>query len=342
MLTPRTSLRDIAARANVSKATVSLALRDHPRITEPVRKRIQALALQMRYVPDPVISRLAANGWGARREHGHTMVAFISSMGTPAKPGGLDFFKSLQEHGPRMGYQIDYFSTSGYPSPQRLAEVLTARGIQGVILYQISDQSFVERFPWERYATVCCSVSIAMPSVHLVTSDYTMPMQNSWEICRRAGYRRIGFALLTVMSSRDDIPRSGVADYLERNARGKGMARVPVRHFGRTDAGEFVAWVKKNRLDAVAGLTPTFLFWLRQAGYRVPEDIGFISLILGGNDLNGKISGWDNRAGQVARCSLEQLDLMIRSASRGLPESSYTLLIPPTWVPGHTLRSAPP
>jgi LacI family transcriptional regulator/LacI family repressor for deo operon, udp, cdd, tsx, nupC, and nupG len=54
----RISIMDIAQRAEVSHTTVSRALRDHARISEPVRKRIRALAHEMGYVPNAIAQSL--------------------------------------------------------------------------------------------------------------------------------------------------------------------------------------------------------------------------------------------------------------------------------------------
>ena len=329
---PRPSLRDIAERAHVSKATVSLALRNHPRISAPVRERIQALAQEMGYAPDPLIARIAANGWNARREQGHTAVAFIS--GANSEP---PFIKPLRMVGPKMGYRVDHFALSDYRSPQRLADVLVARGISGILLHQISDPGFVKRFPWHRFATIACGLSICFPPVHVVGHNYILPVQGSWEICLRAGYRRIGFALLREMNPHDKLTRTGIADYLEYHAADKTDGRVSVEHFSITDQKLFLDWVKAQRLDAVIGLNDIFHWWLTDGGLRAPQDIGFLSLA---RDAP-QISGWDTCNDLVARCSLEQLDLMIRSAATGLPERPYSLDIQQRWEPGTTLRGAP-
>ncbi|MEM7334300.1 MAG: LacI family DNA-binding transcriptional regulator [Chloroflexota bacterium] len=45
------SIKDIAQKAGVSASTVSRALKDHPRISEAMRQKIQSLAREMGYVP---------------------------------------------------------------------------------------------------------------------------------------------------------------------------------------------------------------------------------------------------------------------------------------------------
>src|SRR5258708_3707224 len=51
-------LQDIAEKAGFSKATVSLALRNHASIPEPTRELIQTLAAEMGYRPNPLVSAL--------------------------------------------------------------------------------------------------------------------------------------------------------------------------------------------------------------------------------------------------------------------------------------------
>ena len=54
----RVGLREVAAAAKVSVMTVSLALRDNPRISATTRERVKRLAAELGYHPDPELSRL--------------------------------------------------------------------------------------------------------------------------------------------------------------------------------------------------------------------------------------------------------------------------------------------
>src|SRR5882724_2526676 len=56
----RITLADVAHKAGVHFTTVSLCLRNHPRIPLPTRKRIQELARGMGYMPDPNLHALAS------------------------------------------------------------------------------------------------------------------------------------------------------------------------------------------------------------------------------------------------------------------------------------------
>src|SRR5688572_15727723 len=49
---PRISMRDIAKMAGVSHSTISLALKNHPRISEEVKQRVRRLCEEVGYRPD--------------------------------------------------------------------------------------------------------------------------------------------------------------------------------------------------------------------------------------------------------------------------------------------------
>ena len=55
----RITVRDIAARLNISHVSVSLALRGSSRISNKRREQVQAMAKKMGYRPDPTLTSLA-------------------------------------------------------------------------------------------------------------------------------------------------------------------------------------------------------------------------------------------------------------------------------------------
>src|SRR3546814_419395 len=56
----RTTIADVAARADVSPITVSRALREPARVSEPLRRRIDAAVRALSYVPDQHARALAS------------------------------------------------------------------------------------------------------------------------------------------------------------------------------------------------------------------------------------------------------------------------------------------
>ena len=74
----RVSLRDIARNLNVSHVTVSLALRDDPRIRLERRREIQAAAKALGYEPDPMLASLSAYRQAKRTKPIHSTVAWLN------------------------------------------------------------------------------------------------------------------------------------------------------------------------------------------------------------------------------------------------------------------------
>ena len=74
----RPTLQDIAKLAGVGKATVSLALRNDPKITAATRERVRVAAEQLHYRPDPALARIAAHRWRTREHPSDITVAFIT------------------------------------------------------------------------------------------------------------------------------------------------------------------------------------------------------------------------------------------------------------------------
>lgn len=333
---PRPTLRDVAKRAEVSTAAVSLALRDHPRISAAVRERIKRIAEEIGYAPDPVIARLAANGWAARRGRGvSSVIGFVTGSVSYEKSGSLPELGALRPAAARLGYGVNAFYLPEYRSPDRLERMLRARGIRGLLLHQIADADFVRRFPWGRFATVACSASVTLPPVHVAEADYVFAAQESWARFEEAGYRRVGYALMKEMNPRDDVTRCGIVGRLGAS----GGMRAAVEHFAAGDREAFTAWAKRHRFDAVAGLNDGFYWALRDAGLRMPEDLGYQSLVRSSRDVVD-ISGWNACEDLVAKAALNQLDLLLRSGEHGLPAHPYTVQVRPTWNAGKTMRRA--
>jgi LacI family transcriptional regulator len=74
----QTSQKEIAARAGVSRATVSYALRNPPKILQATRRRVIALAEELGYRPDPLVRKLMVHlATGRERRTQATVALFI-------------------------------------------------------------------------------------------------------------------------------------------------------------------------------------------------------------------------------------------------------------------------
>ena len=132
----KVTIKDLAALTGLSQATISLSLRDHPRISVETRRQVQRLAKKHGYAPHPMVSELMAQ-LPHIRQIARPTLALVTCW--PQWRGHI-FLKAIHEgvneRAKELGYQVEEFPLhKGDMSPARLEKVLDARGIEGVLVY---------------------------------------------------------------------------------------------------------------------------------------------------------------------------------------------------------------
>ncbi len=132
----RVTQRDIAREAGVDVSTVCLSLNGHPRIPAATRERIAALAQTMGYRPDPALSSIAMTRWQGRRDVAGLVIGFLGDAKAETEIEARIQEEGAREQAQALGYGLERFSLTAYPSPEKLAKVLRARGIRGLVVAQ--------------------------------------------------------------------------------------------------------------------------------------------------------------------------------------------------------------
>jgi LacI family transcriptional regulator len=336
---PRPTLQDIARLANVGKATVSLALRDHPKISKATRDRVKAVAEQLHYRPDPALARIAAHRW---RSHEHPPDVVLAYISTPHPWSNTETLPELRHaaaaQGERLGYRVEHFRLEEYSSAEQLGRVLFHRGIRGVIVGQILCADFLKTFPWENFTSVGCHVGYYQPPVNVVMPDFHHSIVKVWREAVAAGYRRIGVAMLREMDAVDLFDKVSAALFCQARLTPE-LAAIPMQHFSSESVEEFGTWVKRHRPDVVLGFNGTVCWWLEKSGYKVPEDMAFASLDNppAATHRGKVITGANPDYALIGRTSVEQLDLLLRTNQHGIPERPLTVHVTSDWIAGETM-----
>src|SRR3954447_2900273 len=76
------TLKDIANAAGVSLMTVSRALRKHASVSQETQTKIEAVAKELGYRPNPLISALMSYRRAGKAPHSHSVIAFVTSFAT--------------------------------------------------------------------------------------------------------------------------------------------------------------------------------------------------------------------------------------------------------------------
>lgn len=334
------TLKDIAARAGVSVATVSLALSGRGLVARATAERLRALAEEMGYRPNPLLASLAGRRFRSPAVVGGIPLAvfnFPSLLdGSGGRPG-YHFY--LVEEARKMGYAPKVYNLTNKSDPKAVFRELYHRMTQGLIITGSMDgKTFGSAFDWSHFSTVQCARFHALHPFHTVRPNIFQAVKLVFTQLRERGYERIGFAVGQHLEPmEDDEVRHGAAIALEGNYLPK-KHRLPVYTGGLDDKELFLRWFDRWKPDAVVGFTVSHYWFLKKHGVRVPRNTGFAALHLTTeNDLKLFSGLCQNMAG-IARQSVLLLDQMIRHRERGITGEPLNLLVPSFWNEGRTLR----
>jgi DNA-binding LacI/PurR family transcriptional regulator len=333
------TLQDVADRAGVHRSTVALALRDHPRIPEETRERIRALAAKLGYRQNPLVAALMQSRRSGRAVR-HVTLAFVTNYPTrygwrPEHHQRPDFFPGAVTRARDFGYKLEHFwlGESGM-NPARFCDILTTRGIHGLILGRLPPGQHAIDLRWERFSCVALGMTLRAPRLHHVTENHFDTAWQAMQQCRERGYRRIGF----VFTEANDSPRVGdrwIGAYLLQQSKLPARDRLPICPGAPATQGEFAAWFQRYRPDAVlVSHAPPVLAWLRNLGKTVPRDVGLAELE--DHPEHGS-AGVHYDPSKIGALAVEMLVGLMHRNEKGVPLDQHEVLLSGEWREGNTL-----
>ena len=337
-------LQDIADKAGFSKATVSLALRNHASIPPKTRELIQALAEEMGYRPNPLVSALMTYRRNAQPSQPTDLtlaVVMNFSRGTADWKHYLseDLLTSAAARASQLGYRVEEFWRSDLKvSGEKLSSILYSRGIPGVIIAPLPSARGHLRMEWSNFAAVAIGHSLVRPELHRVTTNRFTAMREALRQLRRSGYKRVGLAMMEDQDSRVDH-QWGAAFVWEQQEQSTPAQRTELFLATEHEWTErrFAQWFKANKPDVVLGYDVRIVTWLKNLGHAVPGDVGFVHLW--NPDRSGEYAGIYHDPPAIGAAAVDFVVGMIQRNERGLPESPQTLMLDAHFQGGATLKA---
>jgi DNA-binding LacI/PurR family transcriptional regulator len=201
-------MREVAARAGVSRSAVSLALAGHPSIPSTTRERVRAAAKQLGYRKNPLVAALmSVRRTGTAAATAHASLAFLTSHVAPDSWRQVAthrrFHAAASARALKRGFSLEEFSlTDPTMRPERLEALLRARGIHGVLAAPLPGDQTTLAFDVANFAVVGLGTSVKVPVIDRIADDHFYGAQLAFEHCLALGYRRIGLALAANISRR--------------------------------------------------------------------------------------------------------------------------------------------
>lgn len=333
------TLRTIAESVGVSAMTVSLALRNHPRIPEATRERVQRAAVALGYRPDPQVTKLMHHLRVGRQPVFQASIAAITTVPAASDTVYMSgIIRSAQARAEQMGYGFNVYriehSSKRQPSLNRM---LRSRGVEGIVLLPIvSPGDMTALLDWKTFAVVTTTFGILTPHFHRV-----VPHQfgNALEICHQLmslGYRRIGLVLPVEHEVR--VHHGFSAAVVWQSVIGGTEFVRPCIHTGALpSARELAGWFKKEHPDAIIAAGDKSCQAIAESlGLSPGGRIGFVSA---SKDERSLFAGMYERPEELGSTAIEQLAAMIQRGEKGLPAVPKITMVDGHWMEGPSLSN---
>ena len=149
------------------------------------------------------------------------------------------------------------------------------------------------------------------------------------------GYRRIGLVLDSMLDVRTRH-RWYSAYLLWKSVRGFSE-EISVLFYDAFDIGKVTDSIKQMKLDALVSPRLTLAAELRDAGVRVPEDIGVAGLDRP-SDARSEVAGISQHTETIGSAAADLLVSLVRRGEKGVPAFPSQQICGGLWVEGATAR----
>lgn len=334
---PVITLKHIGDSCAVSKATVSLALRDDPRIPEVTRLRIKKMAAKLGYQMNPLVSAHSAYVRTARESKSTTVLGYLTNWAASAQPASnlvnQRCLSGMHARAKELGYRVDVFQLLEQGlTERRLSRILAARNIMGVVVADLAKAHSELDLDWQNVASVAIGYGLRAPLIHRVCHDQYASMRLLLTELTALGYKRIGLA----MEHRQDERTNNLilAAYLAHQYQHGNAALPPLLPVDWNQTA-LVAWYKRQKPDIIVSVLDDVVTWLRDAGISVPGQVGFASVCV----LKAEGAGIFQDFEAIGAAAVNLLVSQLYTNQRGLPEHPQTNLILGSWRAGKTIRA---
>ncbi len=340
---PRPTVKLIAAKAGLSGAAVSLALRDHPSIPPHTRARVKRLAGRLGYRVDPNVSRLMSY-LRLRPRLRTTGVLGVLHLFPTAKPWRENpslrrIHAAAAQRAAQFGYELEecWLAEPGM-NAARKREILLARGIEGLLV--LGTPQWVENidFDFGPFACAATGYSLRTP-LHRACQHQYREMLIALQRLETLGYRRPGLVLTEDSDHR--TMQHWSAAFLSAQRHWARARQTKPLFMPELNQAAFGAWFRAERPDVVIGhkaVKTVVHEWLPAAGARVPETCGFADLDVDA-ETDTPYSGIRQNNEQVSAAAIDLVIGQLQRHERGLPIFPKIVLIEGKWADGATTRA---
>lgn len=330
------TIKDVAARAKLSVAAVSYALRDDPKIAAETRASVQAIARALGYRPNPRITTLMAHIRRSQMRDAGEHIAFVWMHTTKTQAQNDPFlrqvFAGARQRAEQVGFALEEFWTSERGmSERRLAQIIRARGIVGVVLSPVTtnEPAVALDWDWTPFAAAVIGNVSWTPELHHAGHHHYLGMRMVLVELAKLGCLRP--AALLEPESNERAKRSWEAAFLTHHP-ARATAADRLRIVAPDDAtGEIENWIRRRRPDALI-VSASRLAQL-PAIRTVVRELRLPVVTLYWSDEDRGIGGVDQCYDRIAAHAVDLVVTQLNNNEYGAPDLPRMMLFPGRWVP---------
>lgn len=333
------TIKDIAKACGVSPTTVSLALRNHPRISEKTKERVKKAAEELGYKRHPLVAALMSNL--GRSHYSDSPVPLAAVYNKPQKEVDASAYHrrlwaGISQRAAELGFSVDRFflQDAKIANAQRLSEILYARGVTGILIPPLAQGGGHLSLDWDRFSAVAIGYSMLRPELNRVCPDQYQGIRLAMHYIRRFGYTRPGLVINGFSGLRTlHLWSSGFYGF-EYERKTDGV--IPVLECGEVDSSQLLAWYEQYRPDVIISSGTDREVWkvLQKTDLQIPEDVGFVTLSR--SEMDPDVAGINENEDGVGSASVDQLAQLLYYNEQGIPQHPHVLQIAPSWEDGST------
>jgi len=328
-------LSDVAKTAGVHISTVSLALRNSPKVAAETKERVLKVAEALDYRPDPQLLSLIAYRKRLKIPEIQASIAVISDQHRSKSFDSNPYYSNIQQ-GIQLACKNNGFNPAflnlgvDFQTSEQLDRILKSRGIRGILFNSIYDSKTRFKLDWDHYACVKINRFPEDLQIDSISGNGLLAIRLAFENALKVGYQRP--ALAVCQDDEAHIEHRYESAFLMLQQSLPVQNRIPPFVFpyiiGDDLASAISEWMDRERPDVV--ISNWYLnYWCFDYLLRTNRQIDFINM-----ELTSQHSGMrgvipDNEG--IGRKAIEFLIQKLNRFEYGLPQNTSQLLVDPCW-----------
>ena len=332
----KATVMDVAEATGFSRSSVYSALKNRPDISKKTTLLIQKKAEEMGFSLDPVFSELGVRRWsGKTSTSGANIAFFIPEHFFEFRKNRLD---QLKRYARSKGYHLSLYTPQHFHSVEQANREFEAKGIRGIaasFLDKLDAGIFVSNLNVDHKAIVAGEMNHHL--FHSIALNWSTMVSTAIQQLVQKGYQNVSIFL-----HRSDPLR--FYDDQRIGAVAVAKMKFPIQinlHFmpepsaetyrspeqGKLQYEQSVQALKQDHPDAIIGWSDRLYWQFHAAGYRMPQEFGYISLFSEKDTSGMKISFFD-----LWKLEIDRVIELIRNQEFGRPPSPTITLYTPTFI----------